>query len=120
MSAVAPSVHTTAIVGDVVKRARIIERAYGRPAANVFADAMAPLLAALGVVAVSNEAAGPAEQPGYADLLLVANHVRETATEVHEEILSNCALFASRDDQRMYAMAMTEAFAAAAHISGGG
>jgi hypothetical protein len=119
MSAVAPSVHASALVGDLIKRTRVLNRAYGRPAANVFADAMAPLLAALGAVAVPSNA-GPAEQPGYADLLLVANHVRETATEVHEEILSNCALFASRDDQRMYAMAMTEAFAAAAHISGGG
>lgn len=118
MSAVDSNTHTSALVADLVERARVVKTAYGRDAAIAFVRAMAPLLEALGAVTVPSNA-GPATQPGYADLFIAADHVRETATEVRQEIMDNCAMFASPDEQCEYVMAMNDAFSAAGDISGG-
>ena len=117
MSAVDSSTHTSALVGDLVKRARVVEAAYGTTAADVFMAAIAPLLEALGAVAVPSNV-GPATQPGYADLFIAADHVQETAAEVRREIMDNCGMFASPDEQCEYVMAMNDAFSAAGDISG--
>ena len=117
MSAVDSSRHTSALVADLVERAHVIKDAYGRDAAIAFVRAMAPLLEALGAVAVPSNV-GPATQPGYADLFIAADCVLETAAEVRQEIMDNCAMFASPDEQCEYVMAMNDPFTAAEDILG--